>query len=68
MQPAFNQPINTPIGKGICSGAMRSGEQIIFLVRLPVNDQTKNHLRDGNCLTPKAQISGLWKFQGSELQ
>lgn len=67
MQPAFNQSITTPLGKGVCTGPMRDGEQVNYLVRLPVNDQTKNHLRDQNCLTPRAQHTGLWKFEESEL-
>ena len=68
MQPAFNQLVRTPYGQGRCSGTMKNEEQVLYLVRLPINDQTKDHLLDSNCLTPKANFTGLWKFHGSELQ
>jgi hypothetical protein len=63
MQPAFNQSIHTPIGQGYCSGIMRHTDQTLYLVRLPINEQTQPHLHDDNCLTPRAKHSGLWAFQ-----
>lgn len=68
MEPAFNQSVLTPLGKGTFSGCMKNGPHTSYLVRLPVNDQTKEHLRDWNCVTPRAQLSGLWRFQKGELQ
>ncbi len=68
MEPTFNQPVQTPFGQGRCSGKMLNGPLTLYLVRMPVNEQTKDHLRDWNCVTPRAQFTGLWKFQKSELQ
>lgn len=68
MQPAFNQSIRTPLGQGRIQGPTQREDRVFYLVRLPVNEQTKIHLHDHNCLTPKAIHSGLWAFQEGELQ
>jgi len=69
----INQPVITPLGEGVYQGSFNqphSGDTVepVALVRLRVNDQTAPHLRDSNCLTPKASGSGLWTFKEGELQ
>lgn len=59
----INQLVNTPIGVGRCQGSF--DERV--LVRLPVNDKTRDHLKQSNCLTPRAKQSGLWVFAKAEL-
>jgi hypothetical protein len=67
-----NARIKTPIGEGISQGlyAIRDGQGEIVrqavLVRLPVNDQTRGHLSEPNCLTPRANRSALFVFPTSE--
>ena len=68
MKPGFNQRVSTALGQGNCSGVMQRQDGTVYLVRLPVNEQTQPHLRDANCLTPKANRTGLWTFSESELQ
>ena len=67
-----NTKITTPIGEGISQGpyVVRDGQGEIVrravLVRLPVNDQTRAHLSEGHCLTPRAHRSALFIFPVSE--
>lgn len=69
-----NMKIKTPLGEGTMQAPFAvkdaQGEHVVrgALVRLPINDVTRPHLNKSNCLTPHAQISGLWVFQESELQ
>jgi hypothetical protein len=64
----FNQRVNTPLGEGIVqSPFMVIDGPVKFLVRLPVNEQTNPHLKDSNCVTPRAEKSGLWVFSREEL-
>lgn len=69
-----NMKIKTPLGEGTMQAPFAvkdaQGENVVrgALVRLPINDVTRPHLNKSNCLTPHAQISGLWVFQESELQ
>jgi len=70
----INQLVNTPIGQGRCQGNFippehnTLHEQRVVLVRLPINDQTRQYLRQSNCVTPTATQSGLWVFNESELR
>ena len=70
----INQLVNTPIGQGRCQGnyippvVESLPESRIVLVRVSVNDATRLHLLDSNCLTPRAAQSGLWVFNESELR
>ena len=57
--PRINSTIQTPLGSGIVQGQWHTGG---IILRLPVNDATRPHLGDDNCLTPRAQRSGLWVF------
>lgn len=73
MQTIFNQTIQTPIGQGVGQSPLlrqveEAPDEIVLLVRLPINEQTKSHLHDSNCLTPKAVHSGLWFFQKGEVK
>ena len=72
MKFTTNQKVKTPIGAGIIQGAfeVRSGEDGVtgVLVRLPIDEQTRPYLRKSNCVTPRAQVSGLWVFQESEVE
>jgi hypothetical protein len=68
-----NTKVKTPIGEGFVQGPFAvetvSGDPVVrgALVRLPVNDITRPHLNQSNCMTPHATISGLWVFQEKEL-
>ncbi len=70
----INQMVDTPLGQGRLQGrfAVRDahGELVTtsMLVRLPIDDITRSHLNQSNCLTPRARLSGLWVFQGSEVR
>jgi len=55
--------VKTPLGPGVFQqGRIYAGSETRLIVRLPVNDKTTPHLKDENCLTPHAQISGMWWF------
>jgi hypothetical protein len=67
-----NSKIKTPIGEGISQGpfVVRNDQGEIItravLVRLPLNDQTRPHLSEANCRTPRAHRSALFVFPMSE--
>lgn len=69
-----NQKVNTPIGEGTAQGSFHitdaNGHLIVagVGVRLPVNDVTRKQLNKSNCVTPRANVSGLWVFSESELK
>jgi hypothetical protein len=70
-----NSTVTTPIGKGVVQGhfevqAKRDGVVVAqgVLVRMPINDQTRVHLNQSNCLTPRAKASGLWVFAENTLR
>lgn len=69
-----NQKVVTPIGEGIAQGSFHitdgSGNLIAagVGVRLPVNDVTKKQMNKSHCLTPRANVSGIWVFAESELK
>lgn len=68
MKPKTNQTVQTPIGVGVAQSATIQVAGIIkHLVRLPINEQTKAHLGDSNCITPRAEQSGLWVFTEDQL-
>ncbi len=68
MRPRVNQPVMTPLGQGVAqSPIILVGGIARFLVRLPVNEQTSPYLHDVNCITPRAERSGLWCFSEEEL-
>ena len=68
MQSLFNRSVKTPLGQGVVqSPFMVIDETAKYLIRLPVNDQTALHLKDSNCMTPRAVKSGLWVFTKQEL-
>jgi hypothetical protein len=69
----INAKVKTPFGEGLAQGSfavMSGSEQVVrgLIVRLPVNDVTRKQLNQLNCLTPRAQVSGLWVFQAGELK
>lgn len=57
--------LTTPLGSGTFQGKFADGR---LLVRLTINNQTAKHLRDANCLTPKAKRSGLWLFDKEQVK
>ena len=68
----INQLVNTPIGQGRLQGPftdsiMAPGDREAVLVRLPINEQTREYLKQSNCLTPRATQSGLWVFGVEDL-
>jgi len=72
---SINQKVNTPLGEGYVQGQFAvvdpETEALIskgIAVRLPVNDMTRPHLNNSNCLTSRATLSGVWVFQESELK
>lgn len=62
-----NTKVITPLGEGIVQGRfeVKAGADAVtgVLVRLPINDETRRHLKRSNCMTPRAAVSGLWVFQ-----
>ena len=64
-----NQTAQTPIGPGVVQSAVIivPGQPRKYLVRLPINELTRQHLKDTNCSTPMAAQSGLWVFTEDEL-
>lgn len=72
---AINQKVQTPLGEGVVQGAFaileaQTEEPISrgIAVRLPVNDVTRPHLNQPNCMTSHATVSGVWVFQESEIK
>ena len=70
-----NEKVETPLGPGIAQAPAFSiqdahGNDVAqgVLVRLPINETTRPHLNKSNCLTPHANISGLWVFQVGQLK
>lgn len=70
----LNQPVVTPLGEGVFQGAfalLKPGteevEETVALVRVKLSPEMETHLKDPNCKTPHAMISGLWLFQEGEL-
>ncbi len=65
-----NQPVVTPIGEGVFQGRIdaEEPEDVRALVRVKLSPESIPCLRNGNCLTPFARLSGLWVFRASELQ
>lgn len=70
----INQKVSTPLGEGVVRGQFRvidpqTGSLIskAFTVEIPVNDVTRPHLNQSNCMTSHATQSGVWVFQESEL-
>jgi hypothetical protein len=63
----------TPLGMGVAFGIFHLkdahqesiGERVV--VRLPVDEKTREHLSSSNCLTHKAKESALFTFPVSEI-
>jgi len=72
MNYRINQPVVTPIGEGVFQGKMDfyafDKIEMLMLVRVKLDGETSKHLRDSNCLTPRASESGLWTFKPEELR
>ena len=68
---ATNQEVQTPLGKAVVQARVRPQgvpvDEVHWLVRLPVNEQTAAHLVDVNCMTPKANRTALFVFPTSEI-
>lgn len=71
--PRVNEKVNTPIGQGVVQGPFGvndgNGEAVVrgVLVRLPVDDATRSHLKKSFCVTPNAEVSALFVFQEGQL-
>jgi hypothetical protein len=70
-----NQKVNTPLGvQGIVQGGYRvtdgNGQTILegVMVRVAVNDVTREQMSQSNCITPRAMVSGLWVFPQDTLR
>lgn len=69
-----NQAVVTPLGAGtvLAPFAVEAADGSLIsqgvAVRLPVDETTQKALKQSNCLTPTAKLSGLWVFAESELQ
>lgn len=69
-----NMPVSTPLGDGVLQGRFEvrdgSGSSVsdAMMVRLPINNATRRQLHASNCLTPRAEGSGLWVFSASDCQ
>ena len=73
MNVMTNRKVKTPLGDGVVQGrfAIRDGNggsvENAILVRLPINEVTRETLHRSNCITPNAEASGLWVFAESEI-
>lgn len=72
---AKGKSVQTPIGVGVVQShffvsAIRDGQLVSHgvLVRLPINDMTRAHMKKSNCVTQNAKHSGLWVFSEGELK
>jgi len=69
----FNQMVQTPLGEGRAFGLFHlkdAGQESIgqrVVVRLPVNDVTRPHLKEESCLTQKAEHSAVFIFDIEEV-
>ena len=69
----LNQSVKTPLGVGMYQAPFAvvdgSGATVVtgVLVKLPVNEETGKAVKQANCLTPGATLSGLWVFQEGEI-
>lgn len=69
----FNQNVQTPLGEGRAFGLFQlkdAGQESIgqrIVVRLPVDEKTRPHLRDENCLTPYAESTAIFTFPHEEV-
>jgi hypothetical protein len=60
--------VMTPYGMGVFQlGRFMDRDGYRYLVRLPVTDETRPHLNDRHCLTPKAKLTCLFSFTAEEL-
>lgn len=63
------QSVLTPIGKGVVEHRwMLHGTRPRALVRIQVDDTTRRHMADDNCITPTNEIYGLFVFDAVECQ
>jgi hypothetical protein len=64
--------LKTPLGIGTFQGFMPvlvNGYIVNkVMIRLPINAQTEPHKKDSNCLTKRANASGLWLFSQDEVE
>ena len=61
--------VETPLGTGeIRPARFMDRDGFRYLVVLPVTDVTRKHLKDRNCLTPKAKKTCLFSFTAEELK
>jgi hypothetical protein len=71
---ATNMKVFTPIGKGTVDGCyvVLDGNGNVIVtgvgVRLPVDQNTSEHLKKSNCMTPLAHFNGLWVFDEKDLR
>lgn len=69
----FNKIVQTPLGEGMAFGLFQlrtekqEGISHQIVVRLPVNEATRPHLRDDNCLTPYANKSAIFTFDHEQV-
>lgn len=69
----FNQQVKTPLGVGVFEAvfAVQAEDKSLVtvgaMVRLPINQVTEKALNASNCLTPKAEVNGLWVFKAGEV-
>ena len=67
----INERIHTPLGLGVVQGQLSTvnpkDETARVIVRVKLTESIRARLADANCLTPRAQISGLWTFTPQEL-
>ena len=65
----LNPRVQTPIGEGVYQGKYRAVLSPVdrYLVRLPVNEQTSQHLNGEKCITPRAAVSALFVFDPGEV-
>ena len=70
----FNQLVKTPLGEGRAFGVFHLkdanresvGQRVV--VRLPVDDVTRPHLKAENCLTQKAETTAVFTFDINDVE
>lgn len=67
-----NAKVNTPVGEGVVQGGFTirqlENELRAVLVRVPLSDAVREHLRETCCVTPHAEHSALFVFPEEQVQ
>jgi hypothetical protein len=65
---AHNSQVITPNGPGVIVGTVYDNGCAWIIVRHQIRDMTHVDTQSDDCLTPNAEISGLWRYELSILE